>query len=80
MGKSFFFFGQAFSGNGKDRHITVGEGWRVDGGTKEDHDHMVDVTQETSKEFEKNKPQTIEEAAQILGDVVKKVGKPERFR
>lgn len=80
MGKYFFFHGTAFSGDGKDKHITFGEGWRVDGGDKKDHDHVVEVTQEASKQFEENRPETIEEAAQILGDVVKKVGKPDRLR
>lgn len=81
MGKTYFFFhGQAFSQEGEDKHITIGEGWRVDGGNKKDHDQVVEVTEAASKQFEEHRPETIKEAAEILGDVIKKVGKPERLR
>jgi len=78
--KYFFFHGQAFSQEGGHKHITVGDGWRVDGGNKEDHDHVVELTEEASKKFEENKPKDIKEAAEIMSDVVKKVGKPDRLR
>lgn len=78
--KYFFFHGQAFSQEGEHKHITIGDGWRVDGGNKKDHDQVAEVTEEASKRFEENRPETIQEAAEILGDVIKKVGKPERLR
>lgn len=80
-GKSFFFFrGIVFSGNGEDKYITVGENFRVDGGTKEHHKHTVEVTQEFSEQMHKHKPENRTEAAEILKDVIKKVGKPPNMR
>ena len=81
MGKSFFFFhGVALSGNGKDKYITTGDHFRVDGGTKESHQHMVELTQGVTREVAKNPEISVEEVDRIIQEVVKKVGIPSRLR
>ena len=76
MGKSFFFFGNVHGPDEGQRRITIDRerGIRVDGGGKEDHEQVVELTREVSKEFEKDPPQTPGEFNLIVLDAAKKVG------
>lgn len=79
MGKKTYCFiqGIAFSKDG-ERRVTVGENFRVDGGTQEHHEQLVELTQEVSKECKKDAPQTQGEFNMIVRDSMKKVGLAKR--
>lgn len=68
-----FLHGIAFSSDGQKR-VTVGEGYRVDGGTEEHHEQLADLTAEVSKEVRKDPPQTQGELRMVVIDAMKKTG------
>jgi hypothetical protein len=76
--RDYYCHGQAFSKSGEDVYITTGEKFRVDGGTKEDHKRMVELTARTTESLNKEQPKSPQEAMEILRDVSKKVGWPEQ--
>jgi hypothetical protein len=69
-----FVHGQVFSDAGEHVHITQGERWRVDGGTKDDHEKTVEVTAKFHERLEKEQPRDCSEAGEILKDVLKRTG------
>lgn len=69
----YFLFGKVFSEE-KEKRITVGPGYRVDGGNKPVHEKMVEIVHEVSKECKKDPPQTEGELRMIVRDAVKKIG------
>lgn len=65
--------GIVFPGDGETR-ITVGDGFRVDGGTKESHEQMSDLTMEVHRQMTANCPQNAQEMGQIVREAMKKTG------
>lgn len=76
MGKSFYFFGQVHGPDDGQRRITIDNdrGIRIEGGGKEEHEQVVELTREVAHEFKKDPPQTPGEFNLIVLDAAKKVG------
>lgn len=67
----YFFFGKVLRPDPSGHtHITVGPDYRVDGGTKEEHEKAREITEGFAKGV---KQDGIHHAEEILKDVVKKV-------
>lgn len=75
-----FVHGQAFSKEGEHVYITQGGRWRVDGGTKDDHEKTVEVTAKFHERIEKEQPRDVHEAGEILKDVLKRAGQQHEHR
>ena len=74
MGKTYCFLrGIVFDSDGHTR-ITQGDGFRVDGGTKDQHDRVVDTAMAISNEVKSNPPETLGEMRMIVQDAAKKAG------
>jgi hypothetical protein len=67
------FVGRVFSGDGQTR-ITKGADYVVGGGTAEHHEKAVALTEEVSRQFRRDQPETPSEVRMILRDAAKKVG------
>ena len=76
MGEKWFFFTRDYTEAGKDKYITIGEGFRVDGGTKESHKEAVAITEEVQRRVQADSPETGRDMARILDESVKKVRIP----
>jgi len=71
--KRFVVHGIMQCGDGKAR-ITLGDNFAVQGGTKECHQQMTELTREVAKECKKDYPQTPGEFRMIVRDAEKKTG------
>lgn len=74
MGKSYFFFGTVRTHPEDETRISTGADYSVCGGSKTEHEKVVEIVQEVRKEFRKDPPQTSGEERMILLDVLKKIG------
>ena len=74
MSKSYFFFGSVQTHPEDKVRISSGSDFSVCGGSKVEHEKVVEIVQEISKEFRKDPPQTPGESRMILQDVLKKIG------
>lgn len=66
----YFFFGAVRPDPKGHKHVTIGPDYRVDGGTKEEHEQAREITE---KFAEGVKQDGVHHAQEILKDVVKKV-------
>lgn len=68
----YFFFGEVLRPpQGGHTYITVGPDYRVQGGTKEEHEKAREIVEEFAKGVKQDGPH---HAQEILRDVMKKVG------
>lgn len=74
MGKTYFFLGSVRTHPEDKIRVSMGDDYRVAGGSRDEHEKAVEIVQEVSKEFKKDPPQTPGEERMILLDVIKKVG------
>jgi hypothetical protein len=73
--KSYFFFhGIVPPSPDGHKYITAGPGYRVDGGTKDEHGQMVDLTGEVSRRVKDEKPREVGEIAEIIHEAAVKTG------
>lgn len=72
MSKSYFFFGFGPTHPENKPRVSQAEDALVVGGSKEDHEKMVDMTQAMSEEFRKDPPQTVGEQRMIMLEVARK--------
>lgn len=72
MGTSYFFFGSVRTHPEDKKRVSVGDDYRVQGGSKAEHEKTVEVVEKLSREFRKDPPQTPGEARMILTEVLKK--------
>jgi hypothetical protein len=70
----FFFFGSMAHHPEDPCRVTSGKNYEVHGGSKEEHEKLVDLVENVSGEVQKDPPQTPGEFNMIVRDAVKKVG------
>lgn len=70
----FFFHGLVPPSEDGHKHITTGPGYRVDGGTKEEHGQMAELTGEVSSRSQKEQPRSIGHLGQIIHESMQKAG------
>lgn len=66
----YFFFGKVRPDPSGERRITVGPDYRIEGGSKDEHDQVREITEKFAEGVRQD---GIHHAEQILKDVVKKV-------
>jgi hypothetical protein len=74
VGKSYFFFGEVGPHPRDHCRTTRGKDFLVHGGSKEEHEQIVELTHEVSKAAKIEKPETNGEMNLIVRDTMKKLG------
>jgi hypothetical protein len=79
--KSFFFFhGIIPPSPDGHKYVTAGPGYRVDGGTKEEHEQMTDLTGEVTRRANDEQPREVGHLAAIIHESMQKTGMAPRQR
>lgn len=66
----YFFYGAVRPDPDGHTYITTGEGYRVQGGSKSEHDLSVEITEKLQREVERHGHENFEEIAR---DVIREV-------